>query len=204
MEAMENSQPRSHKGVVIVPGWVVKSNRKLLDKMTGEHANVYVGMAALLGEDGYCMDSTEESIELEPGIFAKLMIQGYKFLSGHALGKTLSVLATELRQPDNPIYAAAQTLAEENESDASYENKVKAAIVILVRNATERFIRQHLRVMFQAAGMEIQHGAPKREPADELIGVGHDLVTIAMSQMVGVWIEIASAPIEVVSKKPGE
>ncbi len=182
-----NEQPRkSHAGIVMVPPWVMSKHRELMAALDGEHASVYVGMVALMGPNGYSLATIEEAIELDGNLYGPMMVQGYNFLAGAALGKLLTLMLTELRLPEHPIHAQAAELAKENtEDDHTHDEKMMMARLILTRNATEAAIRQFLKVVFTTAGMEMQ--AKSGKPDVHLAGA---------SQMIACWNAVAGAAIK--------
>ena len=183
---MKPNEPRkSHAGIVMVPPWVMTKHRELMAAISGEHAHVYVGMVALMGPDGYSLATTEECVEINPAIYGPMMVQGYNFLAGAGLGKLLTLMLTELRDPSHPIHLKAAELAKEDtEDDRTFEEKKLAALLFFARNAAESCIRQYLQVMFSTAGSELQKsGKP-------------DVMLAGVSQMLGCWLTVARAAIK--------
>ncbi len=181
---------KSHAGIVLVPPFAVKKHRELLAALDGQHAAVYVGMAALMGPNGYSLATCEEAAELDPALYGPMMMQGYNFLSGAALGKLLTLMVAELREKSHPIHAqAAEVAAEDTEGDEPMNEKIHAALMFLSRNAAEKVIRKFLEVTLRTAGMELQGKTGKG-----------DLIVAGVSQMLGDWIKVASSTIKFEAK----
>ena len=194
-------------GKILVPAWVAQKSREMLGKMSGEHAGVYVGQIALMGPDGYSLGSIEEAVDLDPRSFGPLMIQGYNFLGGQALGKLMESVVNELRSDRSEIHDKAREMAEElvalrnreieealeaRETDPEVdvpdaigqEEAEFEAYLDLARNAATAAIRQYLIVVFNTAGMRMQEAC---EP--------HDRIVAGVSQALGMWATVSQSPI---------
>lgn len=179
---------RGPSGKIMVPTWAVTKVREMMTEMSGEHAVALVAQAVLLGENGFTLASTEEAVALDAMTFGPLMIMGYNHLAGQALAKLLSSLLAELRHEDHTIHDQARQLVIEAEADGSGESVAgdeRAALILLVRNAANKLIRDFLDVQFTLAGIEVQ----KTDDPPDIFLAG-------VSQALGTWVTVANSPIK--------
>lgn len=152
----------------MVPGWVRGEIAKLLNGMNGEHDGVMVAAVALLGPDGFDVQSCEQTNNFDPNEYGPVMLQGYTMLAAAALAKTLGT-----------VHASTDHEHHFTNDIEDPEERLQA-----LRNLYESAIRQFLDSMFTYAGAEFQQ---KHES---------DLSTAAGSQLVALWQRIATGTIQ--------
>jgi len=166
----------------IAPAWmsgVVRDNLAQLD--TDLHNKAIVSAIAVLGEDGFEFASRDNMHELDATAAITVLLEGYAMVSASGLVALIQQASRELR-------AAKDLPADRAEKMPELRVRVEAAI------------RHWLRSVMMYAGQEYQRLEGEKPQLIDGKGRSVDEVVMACSQVLGLWMGVATGDVASSSK----
>ncbi len=165
---------RGKDGKVLAPNWVHSELAKLVNELDGRHDAAMVAVVGLFGEDGFCVQSREQTTIFDPNEYGPLLLTGHRIVSSQGLAQVMTTAYNALQHEAHPIH--------EIEDNADKLHQLRAVF--------DQEVRLWLQEVILHAGKAFQQDKPS------------NLAVAAGSQVLGLWQQVAASTIQFKARNP--
>ncbi len=158
---------KSNNSLLLIPSWVRSEVNNMLNELNGAHSDVMVAAVALMGENGFCCKSREQTTSFVASEYGPAMLEGYSIIAGEVMAKVLGTVVAATMNPNHFTH----DIADETERFQQ------------LRNLYEQAIREFLFSALNYAGANFQ----RDNPSSPTVAAG--------SQMLALWKKVAHSTI---------